>query len=112
MPLARDFDVLNLPRALLPHINLIKVHHDARTFEVRIVGQHVITQGGLNTTGRFIHEIEGAESTQKRAEFCVDFNLPYAASGKITWGPNRFNNYAIGTVPLHNEEGKVSTFSR
>lgn len=102
------FDVLDMPKHLLPIIYLIKVHRDERQFEVRIVGQNVIDLTGTNATGKFIHQMPGAELSQARMEYCVESNAPYASNGPLTWGKHAFKQFSVGTVPLHDECGKVS----
>ncbi|MCR9257800.1 MAG: hypothetical protein NXI16_17085 [Alphaproteobacteria bacterium] len=104
----KRFDVLDLPRKLVSKIYLIRVHANEMTFEVRIVGNDVIQSAGINATGRYIGDMPGAELSQKRMEFCVKNNIPYAADAKLTWGKHDFKSFDVGTVPLHHDDGRVA----
>jgi hypothetical protein len=104
----RDFDVLDLPRHLIAHLYLIKVHEAGNRFEVRLAGEEVNKGYGFNIMGKFIDEIPGTDISQKRMAFCVENNMAYAAEGPMTWGEKDFQNFSLATLPLHNDEGQVS----
>ncbi len=102
------FDVTELPPSLVPLIYLVRVHGEARRFEVRIVGQQVIELAGVNHMGRFIDELPGSAPTQARMEFCLDRNLPYTSSGPLDWGLYPYKSYSVCAVPLHDQGGRVA----
>lgn len=104
----RNFDVLDLPKHLLPLIYLIRVHRKELQFEVRIVGQSLIESSGYNVTGKFVHEVPGGERTQARFEYCVTENRPYASVDQLSWAAHDFKTYSVGTFPFHDEDGQVS----
>lgn len=104
----KDFDILNLPKHLLPLIYLIRVHRKALQFEVRIVGQSLIEKGGYNVTGKFVHEVPGGERTQARFEYCATENKPYISNDRLSWATHDFKKYSVGTFPFHDENGQVS----
>jgi hypothetical protein len=102
------FDVLDLPARLVSKIELIKVRSDGTVFELQIVGGDIIENSGFDPTGMVVSDIQGAELNQKRMEFCVKSNIPYAAKGKATWGVHDDASYDVGVVPLHDHDGKVA----
>ncbi|MDF1749061.1 MAG: hypothetical protein P1V34_09335 [Alphaproteobacteria bacterium] len=103
----QDFDIVNFPRHLVTKISLIKVHAKEMRFEFRIVGNDVIERSGSNFTGCFIDEMQGAEQAQRRLEFAVKNNLPFAAEVGMSWARHDFKHYGVGSVPLHDEDGNV-----
>lgn len=102
------FDITELPGSLIPLLYLIRVHRSERRFEARVVGQSVVELSGVNHTGCFFDELPGAELTQARLEFCHDNNLPYVASGPLTWGRYDYKTFSVCGVPLHDDEGAVA----
>lgn len=102
------FDVTELPAPLIPLIYLIRVHREQRHFEVRVAGQELIELAGVNPTGRLFNRMPGTELSRARLEFCLDNNLPYVASGPLTWGRYDYKSFSVCGVPLHDDAGAVA----
>ncbi|NBC33700.1 MAG: PAS domain-containing protein [Alphaproteobacteria bacterium] len=104
MPLFTELDPLDIPRKALPHVFLIDVAGPNR-FVVRLQGTEVVHQAGVDLTGRFIHEIEGAEGTQSRFENLLVDRQPYYCRVPLSWSRNDFKVYETVVCPLADGSG-------
>jgi hypothetical protein len=52
----RDIDPADLPRSLLPHVQITDVVDGGRRFRCRLVGTAIANAIGMDTTGRYVDE--------------------------------------------------------
>lgn len=58
LPRRQDFDPVSLPRSLLPHMLLIDVvYKPYRRFRWRLLGTHITSVLGRDSTGRYVDEV-------------------------------------------------------
>jgi len=58
MPARADLDPRRLPRRLLPHVLLVDVEHrPVLRFRWRLIGTHVTTAVGRDSTGRYLDDL-------------------------------------------------------
>lgn len=102
MPRVADFDPFDLPRAALPYVVLVEVVGlaDAPRFKVRLMGTQAVEQSGLDSTGRFVDEVAGAEGVQRRFSEVLRRRQPYYADMRLTWSSRNYKRYRTVVCPL------------
>ena len=84
MPDQTDVDPTQIPRHVLPFINLTDVRPDGR-FKSRLAGTKVVALSGLDITGRYIDEIPGTEDMLRQFQRLVRSRKPYHCIVPLTW---------------------------
>ena len=64
MPRRRDIDPSELPRHLLPQLQLIDVVEDGRRFYFRLVGTAIVEAFGAEFTGKYVEEVIPPDSIE------------------------------------------------
>ncbi|MEQ8814783.1 MAG: PAS domain-containing protein [Thalassobaculum sp.] len=57
VPMRRDFDPLDLPVRLLPHVWMVDAEREPARFRFRLCGSHLVEALGFNPTGRYYDEV-------------------------------------------------------
>ena len=104
MPIYTDIDPVTIPTRILPHIMLLEVV-DSERFRLRLHGTEAVEQSGINLTGRYIHEVDGAEESQKRLVALVRTRTPYYCQVGLTWSKYDFKSYQAVVLPLADTNG-------
>jgi hypothetical protein len=105
MPLHRDVDPADIPADVLPHLFLIEVETSGR-FRVRLQGSQVVSQAGVDLTGRHIDEVPGAEGTLQRFQALLIDRRPYFCRVQLSWSPHDFKMYETVVCPLARDDGR------
>lgn len=100
LPGRADFDPRDMP-SLLPHLTIFDVERDPLRFRVRLVGTAIVEATGLDSTGRYLDELDNIEAVIRRAEAMMQSGQPYFMSTlPLTWTPLDFRTYSVLGVPL------------
>lgn len=103
-PVYTDLDPVAIPKWVLPHIILVEVMAPER-FRVRLHGTEAVEQAGINLTGRYMHEVDGAEETVNRLSNLVHAKEPYYCQVGLTWSKYDFKTYEAVVLPLSDRSG-------
>jgi hypothetical protein len=106
-----DVDPLDLPRPVLPHVQLTDVVEGGRRFRYRLVGTEVVNAMGLDITGRYVDEILTGDRRAFVEEFyttiCEHKRPTFTRSKYITVRGTELIAYRILT-PLSDNDSDVN----
>ena len=110
LPAYRDFDVVQVPRALLPHLILLDVLDDGRDVRYRVVGTAVVEAIGRDFTGetgseyRHRHEPPTVAEGYRRVR---DTGAPDLYRGTLESVGKEFIAYERLALPLARDDRQV-----
>lgn len=110
LPAASVIDPLKLPRKLLPALVVFSVEAGLKQLKFRLVGTAHVNATGVDLTGKFVEDVQGAEGTTKRMYAAVKSKAPYFYGGPLTWFSNDFKSYMTLVMPFGNHSSEVTRF--
>ena len=106
LPARSMFDPSEMPD-LLPHLVMFDVEYDPLRFRIRLVGTAVVEAMGVDTTGRYLDELDRINDVHRRAETIATTRKPYFRQDlPLTWTHLDFKKYSVLGVPLA-EDGQT-----
>lgn len=99
MPHQGEVDPTQIPKHVLPFINLTDVGADGR-FRARLAGTKVVALSGMEITGRFIDEIPGTEDMLRQFQRLLRSVKPYHCIVPLTWSALNYKWYETVVCPL------------
>lgn len=100
LPARADFDPRDMPE-LLPYITIFDIERDPLRFRVRLVGTAIVEAMGVDTTGRYLDELDNVEPVIQRAEAMTLSGQPYFLRDQpLTWTHLDFRTYSVLGLPL------------
>lgn len=110
LPSASMIDPLKLPRKLLPSLVVTSVEPGSKRIKFRLVGTAHVNATGVDLTGKFCEDVEGAEGTTQRIYAAIKSKAPYFYGGPLTWMSREFKSYMTLVMPFGNDAGEVTRF--
>jgi hypothetical protein len=101
LPGRAEFDPSEM-REILPHITIFDVvERNPLRFRIRLVGTAIVDAMDVDTTGRYLDELDNIGHVHRRAEQLVETGVPYFLSNlPLTWTHQSFKRYSVLGVPL------------
>ena len=107
MPARKDLDPIRLGPSLLPHIMLIDIQHTPGIrFRYRLIGTHITTMLGRDSTGRFWDELYDptvCEVVSTAARWVLENRRPVRSWGVAPVGPKDYLKWENVELPLSSD---------
>ena len=110
LPPATAIDPLKIPRQLLPTLVVVSVEPGPKRLKFRLAGTAMVSATGVDLTGKFSEDVEGAEGTTQRVYAAIKSKTPYFYGGPLIWSPKDFKSYKALVMPFGNDAGEVTRF--
>ncbi len=108
LPPRSDFNPFEYPKCL-PGIVLQQVEHDPFRIKDTVLGSQIVFKSGVDTTGKYLDEVDGSERLLTRLRWLVENRKPYLIKNeKLLWGVKDFTRYSSVALPLSNEGEEVN----
>ena len=112
MPCRKDFDPLELPASMWPHIILIDVlHGDPERFRYRLIGTHVVDALSRDVTGQIIDEIQSRADYDVFVEgfrWVVENHRPMQSNGSANFVNKKWMTFESLILPLSEDGSTVN----
>lgn len=113
LPSRRDLDPIQIPRAMLPHIQLLDIEPGPpERFCWRLIGTHVTTALGRDSTGRYwddLYDEPTLRSFMTGVEWIQANRQPLRCFGKSDFAKKHFQSFEGIEMPLSDNLGKIGT---
>jgi len=110
MPCRADIDPTEIP-ALLPHVVLVDIEHDPFRVRFRLVGTHIVTSIGRDSTGRYFDELYQGSVRDGMIELyanVVRSKAPVRYFGKSVFAEKKYRDYESVHMPLSDDGRTVN----
>lgn len=110
-PQRTAFDIVQVPRKLIPHLILLDVLGDRQSFRYRVVGTEVVSRIGREFTGETVQDYYGRHESPEVVDgyiSVVERRQPHVYTASLQSIGKDFLTYDRLAVPLLDEDGKVA----
>ena len=113
LPSRRDLDPIQVPRAMLPHIQLVDIEMGPpQRYCWRLIGTHITGALGRDSTGKYWDELYDESSLRSfltGAELIQTNRQPIRCFGKSDFARKHFQSFEAILMPLSNNLGDIGT---
>lgn len=107
MPARSDFSPVQMV-PMLPQVSLTDVESDPPRFRARLVGTGIVTETGVDVTGKYFDELPNSEKLIERCVWVTENRQAYFAHTlPLVWASQEFTSYSALAMPLSSDGENV-----
>ncbi|WP_282606640.1 PAS domain-containing protein [Pelagibius sp. Alg239-R121] len=113
LPSRRDLDPIQIPRPMLPHIQLLDIEAGPPArYHWRLIGTHITNALGRDSTGKYWDELydeSSLRSMSKGIAWIQTNRRPIRCFGQSDFAKKHFQSFEAIEMPLSDNLGNVGT---